>query len=951
MRHLAPPLRVRCALVVFLTSLLAPATLVAAADHRSAASEKANQTEALTDLAREVYQFAYPLVLMDCTRQQVTDVPDSTSVLGRAPINQFAHFRTYPTATDRDIVRFNFDTLYSFAWLDLSAGPIVLSVPDTGDRYYLIPALDMWTDVFTSIGTRTTGNGAGRFAFVPPGWQGEIDEDIVRLQAPSSTIWLMGRVQTGGPADYENVHRIQDGFQLEPLIAAGDLPAKTAAATSETDSGDASSELPPALQVHAMSGVEMFVRFSELMQRYPPRADDSPIVLRMRQLGLNPGQRWDPAAQSDAVLAAVDSGAAQALADIAEKMQNTGQRVHGWNLLNEFMGNYGVAYLHRAAIAMGGIGANLPEDSVYPTAFFDSEGQPLEGGNDYVVHFPAGQTPPAKAFWSITMYDDESFHIANPINRFAIGDRDDLKYNADGSLDIYIQSSSPGSERESNWLPSPERGRFSPSMRIYSPEEQVLDGTWAPPPIVKVSAAPVAHAPTAAAVGPAAAAVESNAVSEQEAKEMAHDAYVFAYPLLLMEATKRVGTNAERPQFPVGPINQIAHAREFPDDTFSIVVRPNADTLYSTVIYDVTEEPLVFQIPEASDRYYLLQFMDYWSDVFASPGNRTSGDSPQTFAIVGPRWSGQLPAGIKSYRSPTGLGMVLGRTQTNGKQDYEAVHRFQDAMRVAPLSRFLSGEPAPLGTFDPTVDSSPPVDQVERMTAAAFFESFAQLMIDNPPHANDHPMVDRLRRIGIQVGQPFVFADAPPAVQQALREAASTALPEIKQTWQQSGIQTNGWQINLTAIGTYGTDYLHRAGVAWGALGANVPEDAVYPTAFSDSDGNPLNSDFRYRLHFAADQLPPVRGFWSLSMYNERQTFAANAIDRFAIGDRDDLQFNADGSLDLYIQRTSPGDALKSNWLPTPEEGGFSLNLRLYWPHRNVLNGQWSPPPLDRIAP
>ncbi|HQS48913.1 MAG: hypothetical protein B7Y12_12025 [Rhizobiales bacterium 24-66-13] len=158
----------------------------------------------------------------------------------------------------------------------------------------------------------------------------------------------------------------------------------------------------------------------------------------------------------------------------------------------------------------------------------------------------------------------------------------------------------------------------------------------------------------------------------------------------------------------------------------------------------------------------------------------------------------------------------------------------------------------------------------------------------------------------------------------------------------------NGWRTNLTAIGTYGADYLHRAGVAFGGLGANVPDDAVYPTAFADSEGRPLDGAKRYVMHFAKEQLPPVRAFWSLTMYDERQLFTENPLDRYAIGDRDKLVFNPDGSLDLYIQRESPRKDKEANWLPAPKNGAFTMNLRLYWPKTEVIEGNWSPPPVKR---
>src|SRR5262245_49776399 len=186
----------------------------------SASAQNVSSQEAY-EIARDAYIYAYPIVTMDVSMRQSTNVPNANTIPLRAPINQFAHARTYPRAEDRDVVRYNFDTLYSFAWLDLSREPIVLSVPDTGGRYYLLPMLDMWTDVFSVVGSRTTGTKAGNFALVAPGWSGMLPEGMTKIVAPTPTIWILGRTQTNGPSDYENVHKVQDGYKLTPLSQWG----------------------------------------------------------------------------------------------------------------------------------------------------------------------------------------------------------------------------------------------------------------------------------------------------------------------------------------------------------------------------------------------------------------------------------------------------------------------------------------------------------------------------------------------------------------------------------------------------------------------------------------------------------------------------------------------------------------------------------------------------------
>ncbi len=406
-----------------------------------------------------------------------------------------------------------------------------------------------------------------------------------------------------------------------------------------------------------------------------------------------------------------------------------------------------------------------------------------------------------------------------------------------------------------------------------------------------------------------ASAQKAAALPPDQLSEIATSAYIYAYPLIIMELTRRVGSNVPGlDEFSKAPMNQFANIPAFPDAKFTDVVRPNVDTLYSLMWFDVSKEPLLIHLPDSGGRYYLLPLLDMWTEVFASPGARTTGTGAQEFAIVGPNWRGQVPAEVEIIRSPTAIGWIVGRTQTNGTADYDAVRRFQAGLMATPLSQWGKPYQPPKGAINPEWDmKTPPVVQVEKLSPAAYFSLFTELTKLNPPHANDYPILDQMRRIGIEPGKPFAFDKASPAIQRAFTEAAPGAMKKIKQAIIKSGVANAGWRTNLSAIGTYGTDYYHRAAVAYAGLGANTIEDAVYPSAFTDSDGKPFSSDNRYVLHFNKDEIPPVRGFWSLTMYNEKQLLAANPIDRYAIGDRDKLAFNPDGSLDLYIQRESPG--------------------------------------------
>jgi hypothetical protein len=433
--------------------------------------------EELQGIATNAYLYFYPLITMDVTRRQATD-PATAGEMGHGPMNQFVSMREFPPADMRIVVRPNFDTLYSSGWLDLRGGPVIMSAADTGGRYYLLPMLDMWTDVFASPGKRTTGTKAGKWAIVPPGWQGELPAGVARIDAPTPIVWIIGRTQTNGPADYEAVHKIQDGFKLEPLAGAGAAAAPIAETPIDM-------KLAPKDQVDAMSAEKFFTYASELMKVIPPHVTDEPIIAQLARIGIVPGQSFDFARADPDVQRALQAAPAAGLTAMKKKLPTLALVANGWEMNTTTMGVYGTYYLKRAIVAALGLGANLPEDAIYPMLLADSTGKPLAGEGNYVIHFEKDQLPPVDAFWSITMYDADGFQVANPINRFAIGDRDKLKFNADGSLDLYIQHADPGPEKQSNWLPSPASGELGVTMRLYAPREAALDGTWTPPPVVK----------------------------------------------------------------------------------------------------------------------------------------------------------------------------------------------------------------------------------------------------------------------------------------------------------------------------------------------------------------------------------------------------------------------------------------------------------------------------------
>jgi hypothetical protein len=445
---------------------------------------------------------------------------------------------------------------------------------------------------------------------------------------------------------------------------------------------------------------------------------------------------------------------------------------------------------------------------------------------------------------------------------------------------------------------------------------------------------------------------------ELEALETAKDAYIYAYPLMTMEFTRRVSTNVASPEGTRAPMGQFAKLRQYPDASFNTVTAPNADTLYTITFFDVSKEPWVISIPDLKGRYALFPMLDGWTDVFQVPGKRTTGTGPQKYAITGPGWSGTLPTGVTEYKSPTGMVWLLGRIYCTGTpDDYKAVHAIQDAMTVVPLSSFGKPyTPAP-GTVDPSIDMKTAVrEQVNAMDGASYFKLFAELLKTNPPNADDAPMVAKLAKIGIVPGQDFDATKLDPAVAAGIAKAPKPAQDKIP-AWMKEGIVAgdskleNGWMFT-TKTGLYGTNYLQRALITWIGLGANRPQDAIYPTSEGPDIAAKYNGANKYVLHFDKGQMPPVDGFWSVTMYNAQYFFVANPLNRYNVSQRNKFITNADGSTDIYIQADSPGKAKEANWLPSPKDD-FVLMMRLYWPKEKdptILNGSWKIPGVKKVS-
>jgi hypothetical protein len=472
--------------------------------------------------------------------------------------------------------------------------------------------------------------------------------------------------------------------------------------------------------------------------------------------------------------------------------------------------------------------------------------------------------------------------------------------------------------------------------------------------IAFASATSAGDAPPVSAASPTAVieTADGIAAKEQEAMEAGVQAVIYGLPLVLMDITMRKTTNVSPVSRLARPVNQFAHLRTFPTAAFKDVVRANVDTLYSSAFLDLAKEPLVLSVPDTHGRYYLLPMLDAWTNVFATPGSRTTGTKPGNFVIAGPGWSGIVPRGMQQLKSPTNMVWILGRTQTNGPEDYSAVHSIQDGYTLVPLSQYGKPYTPPGGTFDPSVDmKTPPIEQVQKMSAAKFFGALARLLKTNPPPATEAPILEKLARIGIKPGEQFDASKLDPSVGKGLESSVSIALEKLQEIQKHSGTPVNGWHIPPKNLGNYGTDYGTRAVIALIAFGANLPADAVYPTTYVDAANRPLNGANQYVLHFDKGLTPPVNAFWSVTMYNSESFFVNNPINRYAISSWMPLRHNSDGSIDLYVQHESPEKGNEANWLPAPE-GAFNITLRMYWPkdkEPSINDGTWVPPAVARI--
>lgn len=467
-------------------SLLIMTLWVAAYSPLSRAQEAKPETdwreEYAYTLGLQAYIFGSPYVYDSFLRWDwVTQPKPAGSITPYAPLNHFYNVRSLANASYRLGGSPNNDTLYSMAWLDLSKEPIILSHPDMGDRYFTFEMAGIDSDNFAYVGKRTTGGKAGSFAIVGPDWKGTLPEGVTALPSSrSNAAVIFGRTLVDGAADVPVVNALQDQYTLIPLSLWGKKGAALPASRDVWKPSD--SKTDPLADWKTMN---------RAMSENPPEARLAKLVELFGKIGVGPNQdldAMDEATKRGLARAAVDG---RKLLHEAIASGELGKRVNNWNIPPKAMGRAGLAddFLLRAALQnMGGIIANDPAEAVYMNTFKDANGKALDGAKRYTMRFAPGELPQVNAFWSITLYDPTFNLTPNPINRYAIGDRTPgLKKDPDGGLTIYLQNSSPGADKESNWLPTTESGPFLLILRTYMPGPEIVEQKWAPPPVVEVT--------------------------------------------------------------------------------------------------------------------------------------------------------------------------------------------------------------------------------------------------------------------------------------------------------------------------------------------------------------------------------------------------------------------------------------------------------------------------------
>ena len=429
--------------------------------------------------AEAIFDYAYPLVIMKISQDLMQTVP----IRPRTTPNHFIHFRRLAQPEQRAVVLGNRNTLYSVGWLDLSKGPVVFTIPDMGDRYYVMPLLDAWTNTFESLGSRTTGQGTQNYLISGPGFEGETPDGFTQIVSPTNMVWITGRIQADSAEDAQQVVALQDQFKL--MTYTEHLGGSDPFQNFQPQFTFAKVGLPVPYSLR-MEAEEFYDTFLSLWRMNQSPDEDRELVKLMARAGLvleelEKFSDLDPNVQS-----VLEAGLKSKQAAYSKAFYEGTSQTEDWLFNTDpTMGNWGIEFGRRAYWAMWGLGTNISQDAVYGVTQLDSELRALNGQNTYRIRFEPGELPPTNAFWSVTSYDVEGYLERNSVDRYSLGSNHQLNFNEDGSLELLLTHSKPTDENL-NWVPVPEE-EFKILLRIYWPKREVLEGSWSLPDVELVS--------------------------------------------------------------------------------------------------------------------------------------------------------------------------------------------------------------------------------------------------------------------------------------------------------------------------------------------------------------------------------------------------------------------------------------------------------------------------------
>ncbi|KVH73269.1 hypothetical protein WJ41_12185 [Burkholderia ubonensis] len=431
----------------------------------------------------DAYIYAYPLVMMDVAKDAATGGDGAQP--GQAPVNTLRHAQALPPVGAVNPPLPGVDTLDSTGWLDVAAEPVIVTLPDTRGRYWDARALDMWTNVLWSSNAAARGPRGGprsqTIAFAAKDWQGTLPKGVTRVDAPSRNAWLEVRLQTSGGRDLTAVKKLQRAIRVVPLsVYTGAVRGASVAVHAGSAAAEAASGGTPAEQVAALDPKAYFTRFAQALQDNPAPADDAHAQQQLEEIGVMAGY---PVLWTGDRLTAATAGVAEARARLAAPPPNL-LNANGWSWIGDTAGKYGQDYALRAYAAFTQFGTATRDDETLAVVRVDSDGHALNGANRYTLHFAAGALPPVRAFWTLTPYTTGGALPDVGAARRSLGDRDRLRRNHDGSIDIVVSATSPGGANAANWLPAP-RADFALALRLYAPKPKANDGSWMPPVVVR----------------------------------------------------------------------------------------------------------------------------------------------------------------------------------------------------------------------------------------------------------------------------------------------------------------------------------------------------------------------------------------------------------------------------------------------------------------------------------